>query len=160
MSLLPWSMLPQIRPLADAQYFLHQNRWLAWFSRHILNIISVPREGDCTAYRHFLSQCREALRQNQILILYPEGTRGEPECLTTFKSGITHLIKHQAHVPVIPVFLQGLGKALPKGEWLLVPFFCHVRVGEALFWQGSKQGFLAQLQTQFQQLSTPLAIAI
>lgn len=160
MSLLPWSMLPQIRPLADAQYFLQQNRWLAWFSRHILNIIAVPRQGDCAAYRHFLTQCTEALRQNNILILYPEGTRGEPECLTTFKSGITHLVKQQAQVPVIPVFLRGLGKTLPKGECVLVPFFCHVWVGEALFWTGSKQTFLTQLQERFQALSTQAVIAI
>lgn len=156
MSLFPLSMLHHLRPLADEDYFLKKNRLLAWFSRQILDIIPISREPekDCSAHRAFLSNCTTALNNNDILILYPEGTRGEPEHLTSFKSGIAHLSKHHPDVPIIPIFLHGLGKALPKGEFLLVPFFCNVFVGEPLYWNGNKRSFLQQLTERFRVLST------
>lgn len=156
MSLFPLSMLHHLRPLADEDYFLKKNRLLAWFSRRILDIIPISREPEngCSAHRTFLTNCATALQNNDILILYPEGTRGHPECLTSFKSGIAHLAKSHPDVPILPIFLNGLGKALPKGEFLLIPFFCNVIVGEPLYWNGHKRSFLQQLTERFQGLST------
>jgi 1-acyl-sn-glycerol-3-phosphate acyltransferase len=160
MSLFPLAKLHLLRPIADEEYFLKKNPYLAWFSRQILNIIPVyretkgsdlPKEG-CT-HRKFLRDCASALAQNNILILFPEGTRGEPENLAEFNCGIAHLAKHHPDVPIIPIFLHGLGKALPKGEFLLVPFFCQVAIGEPLFWSGRKQTFLQDLMEQMRSLS-------
>lgn len=154
MSLFPLSMLQHIRPVADEQYFLNQNRWLAWFSTQVLNIIPVTREAELCHNRTFLQRCNDALQQNQILILYPEGSRGEPETLTALHSGIAHLAKQNPQVPIIPVFLHGLGKTLPKGEWLLVPFLCRVFIGQPIYWTGKKRDFMGCLSDRFQQLST------
>jgi 1-acyl-sn-glycerol-3-phosphate acyltransferase len=168
MSLFPLSQLHQVRPVANEQYFLAQNRGLAWFSRQVLDIIPVscapeiagemgdrPLEtSSCCGHRTFLKSCAAALNQNQILILYPEGTRGQPEHLTSLSSGIAHLAKHHPQVPIIPVFLQGLGKSLPKGECLLVPFLCQIVIGNPLYWVGNKPQFLNQLAAQLQSLST------
>jgi 1-acyl-sn-glycerol-3-phosphate acyltransferase len=161
MSLFPLSVLHHLRPLADEQYFLEQNRCLAWFSRRMIDIIPVRREpkpgGAHSNFCHnlnFLHACGDALDQNDILILYPEGSRGEPECLAEFKSGIAHLAKHHPTVPIIPIFLHGLGKVLPKGEVLLVPFVCDVLIGQPLFWIGNKKEFLQQLTDCIQSLST------
>jgi 1-acyl-sn-glycerol-3-phosphate acyltransferase len=164
LSLFPLAIATTLRPVANQQYFLEQNRCLAWFSRHVLTIIpvdtSIPshcQEGDCN-HRTFLQHCADALAQNQILILFPEGTRGQPEHLTEFKTGIAHLAKRHPTVPIIPIFLQGLGKALPKGEILLVPFLCRIAIGSPLYWNGQKQSFLHQLTTQMQMLATETAL--
>lgn len=160
MSLFSLAKLHLLRPVADEDYFLKKNRCLAWFSRQILDIVPVcreskdsdsPKEG-CT-HRKFLSTCAAALAQNNILILYPEGTRGEPESLAAFNSGIAHLAKHHPEVPIIPIFLHGLGKALPKGQFLLVPFFCQVIIGNPLYWTGKKQTFLQDLVEQMRSLA-------
>jgi 1-acyl-sn-glycerol-3-phosphate acyltransferase len=128
-SLLPIKQLPQVRAAAAADYFL-RNRALAWFATEIVGIVPVTRK--ISAHNDPLAGCSAALERGDILIFFPEGSRGEPERMGQFKRGIAHLVKRHPGVPVIPVYLHGLGKALPKGEGLLVPFFCDVFVGEAL----------------------------
>lgn len=150
MSLFPLESLPRLRPVAAMDYFL-RNRFLAWFALNILAIIPLdrkPRRGIDP-----LAGCVEALKRGDILILFPEGTRGEPEILAQFKSGIAHLAERVPEVSVVPVFLHGLGKALPKGEAVLVPFFCDVFVGEALAWSGNKREFMGRLDTVMQGLA-------
>ena len=54
---------------------------------------------------------------------------------------------------MIPVYLHGLGKALPKGEALLVPFFCDVFVGEPLAWTGDRRSYMRQLDEHMKALA-------
>jgi 1-acyl-sn-glycerol-3-phosphate acyltransferase len=99
-----------------------------------------------------LAHIEDALNAGDILILFPEGSRGEPERRSELKSGIAHLMEHAPSVPVVPVYLHGLGKALPKGDWLPVPFFADGFVGEALTWQGSRAATMQALETRFAEL--------
>lgn len=151
MSLLPMRLLPVLHPVAAMEYFL-RNRYLAWFSLHIIGIIPLQR-GARNTHVDPLAGCSAALKDNNILILFPEGSRGEPESPAAFKSGIAHLAQRHPEIPVIPIFLHGLGKALPRGEALLVPFFCDVFVGEALFWTGDRHDFMGKLETSIQLLA-------
>ena len=58
----------------------------------------------------------------------------------------SHLMEVHTDVPVIPVYLRGLGKALPRGSWLPVPFFVDIIVGEPLQWSGDRDRFMADLR--------------
>ena len=145
MSLFPLKTLNQVHPVAAADYFL-KNKLLAWFSQHIIGILPLDRKA-VKKGESPLAGCSHALEENKILIIFPEGTRGEPEHLSKFKNGVAWLAEHHPQVPVVPVFLHGLGKALPKGEALLVPFFCDVFVGEGLRWQEQgRQAFTEQIE--------------
>jgi len=150
MTLLPLNLLPKLRPVAAMDYFLG-NRLLAWFALRIIGIIPLSRRPQRGADP--LAGCAEALARGDILLLFPEGSRGEPEQLARFKTGIAHLAERFPQVPVVPVFLHGLGKALPKGEALLVPFFCDVFVGPALYWNGDRSGFMAELEQTTRRLA-------
>jgi 1-acyl-sn-glycerol-3-phosphate acyltransferase len=49
-------------------------------------------------------------------------------------------------VPIIPIYMHGLGKALPKGSTVLVPFNCTVNVGAPLYGTGTYNQFVEALQ--------------
>jgi 1-acyl-sn-glycerol-3-phosphate acyltransferase len=150
MSLFPSALLPQVRPAAAADYFL-RNPLVAWFSRTLIGIVPVSRTGRAEG-EDPLAGVSEALREGAIVIFFPEGTRGEPERFKQIRSGIFHLAERHPEVEVVPVFLHGLGKALPKGAFLPVPFFCDVFVGEPLARPAGKEAFLAELKARFEAL--------
>lgn len=151
MTLLPWSLLRTLRPVAAKDYFF-RHRLLAWFALNVMHIIPLERQSADRTHDP-LSGCSDALKAGDILILFPEGSRGDPEQLGTFKTGIAHLAKRHPDVPVILVFLHGLGKALPKGEAVLVPFFCDVFIGASLRWGGDKHEFMTALEQAVQRLA-------
>lgn len=155
MSLFPLGLIPRVRPVAAADYFL-RNRWLAWFALELIGIIPLDRAGRGA---DTLAPVTQALERGDILILFPEGSRGEPEQLGRFKNGVAHLVSEHPAVPVAPVFLHGLGKSLPKGECVLVPFFIDVFVGETLRWNGSRHDFMAQLEGSMHALQDEAHIA-
>jgi 1-acyl-sn-glycerol-3-phosphate acyltransferase len=151
MTLLPLRLLERVHPVAAMDYFL-SNRLLAWFATRIVGIVPIARNRQAGGPDP-LAPVADALARDNILIFFPEGTRGEPESLAVFKKGIAHIAERYPQVPVCPVFLHGLGKALPKGEALLVPFFCDIFVGEPLSWPGDRSAFLQTLDQRMRALA-------
>jgi 1-acyl-sn-glycerol-3-phosphate acyltransferase len=133
-SLWPLLRLSKVRPVAAADYFL-SNPVLAWFSLNIIGIIPIDRHRT-SKKSDPLAACAEALSRGEILVIFPEGSRGEPEQMTRFRTGISRLAQRHPKAPIVPVFMHGLGKSLPRGDFLLVPFFCDVLIGDPFYWQG------------------------
>ena len=151
MSLFSLRLLPKLHPVAAMDYFL-TSRLFSWFTLKVIGILPIKRtvaRGDNDP----LAPCNKALAEERMLIVFPEGSRGEPEQLQRFKNGIARLAEDNPAVPVIPVFLHGLGKALPKGEALLVPFFCDIFIGEPLLWTGERRAYMRQLDERMRQLA-------
>lgn len=146
MTLFPMRELHRLRPVAARDYF-GKSKLLMWFSEKIVGIIPIDRDlrgvrGDP------LEKIDAALNNNQIVILFPEGTRGEPERMSKLRTGVAHIAERHPEVPVVPVVLHGAGKAMPKGEALLVPFIIDVYVGEPLVWCGNRREFMEALETR------------
>lgn len=149
-SLFGMNRLHQVRPVAAADYFL-RTKWWAWFSLRILGIIPIHREVRGHS-AHPLAPISQALERGQIVLLFPEGTRGQPEKRQPLQAGIAHLAKRHPDIAIVPIFMHGLGKALPRGEGLLVPFICDIFIGEPVRWTGNKSDFLERLCQSFDQL--------
>ena len=149
-SLYPLTQVHKLRPVAAADYFL-RNRLLAWFSLNVIGIIPISRAGTMKKEELFRG-CHKALDQGDILLLFPEGTRGEPEHMSKLKKGIYHLTKERDDTPIIPVMTHGLGRALPKGEALLVPFYCDVAVGDPISVTGDCDQLLESLSASYSRL--------
>ncbi len=150
-TLLPASLLSRVQPVAAADYFLATPP-KAWLALNIVGILPLKRQRE-KSDEDLLAPCYTALEAGKVLIFFPEGSRGAPEELAAFKGGIAKLAARFPAIPVTPVLLHGLGKALPKGEKLLVPFFCDVFVGEALYGSEDRRDFMHRLETSMSALS-------
>lgn len=141
--LFPAKTLDILRPVAAADHFM-ANPISSWFSRNIVGIIPLKRKPVHGV--DILAEAKEALDNGQILIVFPEGTRGNPEEMAPFKAGIARLADHCPDAPIVPIYIQGAGRALPKGEALFVPMNVSAYVGEAVKWQDDRQEFMEELR--------------
>ena len=151
MSLFPLSKIDRVRPVAAADYFM-KNKYFAWFSQNVIGIIPLKRR-PTKEEGHPLLGVTKALESGDMVIVFPEGSRGVPEEMTTFKTGIAHLAKAFPDIPIIPVHINGAGKALPKGEALFVPFIIGVNVGSALYYEEENhKDFMGRLEQSIKTL--------
>jgi 1-acyl-sn-glycerol-3-phosphate acyltransferase len=150
LTVFPASVLPKVRPAAAADYFL-KDPVIGWFSRNIIGIVPVARD-KVKAGEDVLAPAREALEAGDIVIIFPEGTRGDGEDMAKLKSGVARLAAAFPEAPVTPVWLQGAGRVLPKGAHVPVPMNCTVLVGEAFRWSGDRGAFMDELRDRLEAL--------
>lgn len=150
LSLFEGRRLQIARPVAAADYFMG-NAFIRWVAQNVLSIIPLQRHS-VGGKRDPLKPIEEALAENAIIILYPEGSRGLPEQFSDFKTGIAHLAQRCPDVPVIPVAIQGAGRALPKGGWVPVPYTCSVAIGTPFSWSGDRTHFMDTLKSAIRDL--------
>ncbi|HLF83702.1 MAG TPA: lysophospholipid acyltransferase family protein [Blastocatellia bacterium] len=151
LSLFPLSRLRRIRPVAAADYF-ERNRFVSFFTKTLFNILPIARK-NITTENNPLRRMREAIEGGDSLIIFPEGTRGSGEQIGEFRSGVAHLIEKMPEVPVIPAYLVNMGRSLPKGEFIPVPFFCEIRIGAPRVLQGSRQEITRALEAAVRELA-------
>ncbi len=132
---LIWASLPpplrrRTRPVAGADY------WLTTPLRRFL--INRVFRGVCIDRRpgrsgpNPVAQMGEALAAGESLILFPEGTRNMGDGLLPFKSGLHHLAKAHPEAELIPVWIENLGRVMPKGSLIPVPLLCTLSFGPPL----------------------------
>ena len=151
MSIFPIGNLHMVRPVAAADYWL-ATRFVSWFGRTIMGILPIDRKARERGADPLVG-ARAALDTGDILIIFPEGTRGEPERMAELKKGISYLLETHNDVPVVPVFLRGSGRVLPRGAWLPVPFFVDVVVGRSFGWTGDRESFMERLRMTLDEMS-------
>jgi len=129
LSLFPLGQLHRVRPVAAADHFLKPGP-IGWMARTLLNIIPIDRSGK--GAEAAIAPVRAALDRGDIVVIFPEGTRGEPEVMSRFRHGTSLLARSYPDVPFVPAYLHGLGKSLPRGEWRFVPFASEAHIGAPL----------------------------
>jgi len=151
LSMFPARALKDVRPAAAADYFL-KGRLMSWFSRNVIGIVPVERK---RVGRDFdvLAPAREALAEGAIVVVFPEGTRGEvSDDIGRLKGGVARLAEDFPDAPVVPVWIAGAGRVLPKGSGVPVPLNCCVLVGPALKWRGDRHGLMDEIRQALERL--------
>jgi len=127
LDLFPLRRLGRIRPVAAADYF-ERNAVVSWLSHTFMNILPIARKR-FTKEENPVARMGEALAAGQSLVVFPEGTRSLTGEVGEFHVGVAAVLEAFPELPVHPAYLRNLGRSLPKGEFLPVPFFCEVRLG-------------------------------
>jgi len=100
---------------------------MAWFFRQ-LQAYPVTRERvDPSTLKRTLS----LLDAGQVVLMFPEGTRGDGRTLGPAKPGIA-VVAARSGAPVVPVFHAGAEQILPRGGWRIQRVPVRVRFGPPL----------------------------
>ncbi|MCH9651330.1 MAG: 1-acyl-sn-glycerol-3-phosphate acyltransferase [Deltaproteobacteria bacterium] len=139
LSAMPLRRLHQTYPAGAADYFFSSlPRSLA--AATFANALPFDRKKDSAAS---LEACQQVLaKPGSVLALFPEGTRAPDGKMGRFRSGIGRLAAGQ-EFPVVPCYLEGAGRAWPKGRRLPLPGRLLLRIGQPQHFKGtppSRQG--------------------
>jgi 1-acyl-sn-glycerol-3-phosphate acyltransferase len=125
-AILPSALRAMTRPVAGADYWL-RSRLRRYLIKHVFRGVLINRHvkrGDDP-----IGAMLEPLAAGESLIVFPEGTRNQGDGLLPFKSGIHHLAEKRPETEFVPVWIENLGRAMPKGGMLVVPLLCTVTLG-------------------------------
>ena len=133
---LIWASLPchlrrKTRPVAGADYW-EKGALRRYLIHEVLNGVLIDRTRSGTSSDP-VGLMAQALESGASLILFPEGTRNTTdESLLPFRSGLFHLASRRPDVEMVPVWMENLGRLLPKGELVPVPLLCSITFGAPL----------------------------
>ena len=133
--LVLWAALPPAlraltRPVAAADYWGRPGL-RSWLARRVFDAVLVERHG-ALAPGEAVEQILAGLGGRHSLIFFPEGTRGAGGAPGPFRSGLYHIARARPELELVPVYLENLNRALPKGEVLPVPILGSARFGAPL----------------------------
>lgn len=130
-TILLWAALPPYlreitHPVAAADYW-GKGEIRRHIATRVLNAVLIDRSGSRT--KDPLTPLHDVLDRGGSLIIFPEGTRAFEKLPGPFKPGLYHLAEKHPEVELVPVFLDNMRRALPKGSLLPVPISCVARFG-------------------------------
>jgi 1-acyl-sn-glycerol-3-phosphate acyltransferase len=154
---LPYDLRVKTRPVAGADYW-EKGRLRRFVIHEVLRGVLIERAGQVRT-RDPIDIIVEALDHGDSLIVFPEGTRNmTDEILLPFKSGIYRVASRRPDVELVPVWMENLGRVLPKGEFIPVPLLCSVNFGTPLKLQPGeeKQAFLDRAKRSLLELAAAI----
>jgi len=136
MSLFSCSQVLKIHPVAAADYFCN-TKLKSFIFKTLLGLIPIQRKFGKTTKEELFKEINKTLKAGETIIIYPEGTRGEDNSIQNFKTGVSHIASMNPEVPVIPIYINGPDRILPKGALFWIPFIADVYVSEPVYYDGT-----------------------
>jgi len=132
-TILLWAALPphlraSTHPVAAADYW-GRGRLRRYVALEVLNAVLIDRQATRRTEGGPLGPLKATLAAGESLIIFPEGTRAAERLPGPFKPGLFHLASDFPDVELVPVYLDNLARAFPKGSYFPVPIACAARFG-------------------------------
>lgn len=125
---LPGDLRARTRPVAAADYW-EKGRIRRYLIHEVLRGVLIERAGHLRT-QDPIEVIVGALELGDSLIVFPEGTRNSTDAsLLPFKSGLYRIASRCADVELVPVWMENMGRVLPKGEIIPVPLLCSINFG-------------------------------
>lgn len=155
MSSLPGSLIWKVKPVAAEDYF-GKTKMRKAFSNFFINTLLIRRDTkNIDAENHPIEKMLKCIDAGYSLILFPEGTRGAAEEMDSIKPGIAKILSLRPHIKYIPVFLTGMGRSLPKGEVVPLPYKSSINYGKPTHVKSTNiREILSQIIADFEDLKT------
>ena len=132
MSSIPSRYIHRVHPIAAADFF-GGSKFKEKLMRYMVNATLIPRKRpESKEDIDPIQVMSNLIEKGRSIIVYPEGSRGVPGVMTDFKKGIGYLINKHPNVDVVPVYLHGIHKTLPKGKNLILPYNCKIIFGDSI----------------------------
>jgi 1-acyl-sn-glycerol-3-phosphate acyltransferase len=118
--------------LLGASDYFFDSRNVRFVVSRFMNVIPIDRHAQPKSLQRSLAMCDDFLRRTKgNLILYPEGTRSSSGEMQPFKKG-AGLFAVELGVPVVPAYIEGAHRILPKGKNVPRMGSVTVRFGEPI----------------------------
>lgn len=130
-TLLLWAALPAhmratTHPVAPLDYW-GRTAFRRWVATRLLNAVLID-SGHSNGGRDVL-ELRSKLAEGRSLVIFPEGTYSSERLPGPFNSDLFDLASAYPKAELVPVFLENLTRAFPKGALFSLPTSCAVRFG-------------------------------
>lgn len=126
---MPLRLRPHVVAAAASDYFF-TGGGMETLARVLFNTIPLVRKPTpgVDPLRHVV----RALREDYGVVLYPEGTRSRDGTISQFRSGVGRLLADFPCMPVLPAYIHGTDKVMPKNAAIPRPVHVVVRYGAVL----------------------------
>lgn len=164
---LIWSTLPnttrhKTHPIAARDYW-DKSGLRTYLAQKIFKVILIERPNPDessdsikprTNLRNTFQTITDTLKNNQSIIIFPEGTRNTENKIIDFQPGIYHIARQVPSVNLVPIYLHNLNRVLPKGEKIFIPLICSVTYGKPLTLnpKEKRNDFLLRAKSELQSL--------
>ena len=136
--LLPCIIVPKINKKIHA--LVNNYYWRNFFTRFFLDLwenipVFVDKEKNTKENNKLaLKKALQHLKNNELIMIFPEGRRSYDGKLNKAYAGIARLAL-QAQVPILPCGIIGSNQVLPKGK--ILPRFtkCEVKIGKLMYFK-------------------------